>query len=217
LPTWMVVEDEPEIYELLLAMFEVWGIEGVAFVDGMEATSWIQDVDRGVVTDELPQLAIIDIRLPDISGTQVGEYLRQSSRLGHLPIVLITAFALDADEERAAILQAGADMLIYKPLPEVSKLRQMLDQIIAARKEKVAAAGRAAIDAAQAAVPVVSASVQPAPPARARTSRSSRTTRASRAIPSTPSSSSPASSSRQAQPKTDPPRPEPPLTGRADP
>ena len=34
----MVVEDEPDIYELLLAMFEMWGIEGVAFVDGEEKT-----------------------------------------------------------------------------------------------------------------------------------------------------------------------------------
>ena len=42
--TWMVVEDEPDIYEVLLAMFGIWGIEGVAFVDGEEAVSWIEDV-----------------------------------------------------------------------------------------------------------------------------------------------------------------------------
>ena len=39
--TWMVVEDEPDIYDVLLAMFEIWGIEGVAFVDGGEAVGWI--------------------------------------------------------------------------------------------------------------------------------------------------------------------------------
>ena len=46
---WMVVEDEPDIYDLLLAMFEMWGIEGVAFVDGEEAVAWIEDVENGRV------------------------------------------------------------------------------------------------------------------------------------------------------------------------
>lgn len=59
----MVVEDEPDIYEVLLAMFEMWGIEGVAFVDGEEAIAWIDDVDNGRFQGELPELALLDIRL----------------------------------------------------------------------------------------------------------------------------------------------------------
>ena len=61
----MVVEDEPDIYDVLLAMFEIWGIEGVAFVDGAEAVAWIENVDQGRVRGELPELAILDIRLPE--------------------------------------------------------------------------------------------------------------------------------------------------------
>ena len=68
LPTWMVVEDEPDIYDVLLAMFELWGIEGVAFVDGGEAISWVDAVDEGRVHGDLPELAILDIRLPDGLG-----------------------------------------------------------------------------------------------------------------------------------------------------
>ena len=76
----MVVEDEPDIYDVLLAMFEIWGIEGVAFVDGAEAVSWIEDVDRGNVVGELPELAILDIRLPEVPGPEVGARLRRSER-----------------------------------------------------------------------------------------------------------------------------------------
>ena len=61
LPGW-VVEDEPDIYEVLLAMFEMWGIDGVAFVDGDEAVAWIDDVDSGRYRGELPELALLDIR-----------------------------------------------------------------------------------------------------------------------------------------------------------
>ena len=79
LSTWIVVEDEPDIYEVLLAMFGIWGIEGVAFVDGEEAVSWIEDVDDKRFQGELPELALLDIRLPgEINGPAVGERLRKS-------------------------------------------------------------------------------------------------------------------------------------------
>src|SRR6185295_603248 len=95
----MVVEDEPDIYDVLLAMFEIWGIEGIAFVDGSEAVAWIDDVDKGAVTGELPELAILDIRLPEVSGPDVGARLRISDRLGRVDIVMITAYRLTPDEE----------------------------------------------------------------------------------------------------------------------
>src|SRR5690606_20763488 len=112
----MVVEDEPDIYEVLLAMFEMWGIEGVAFVDGEEAVAWIDDVDNGRFRGELPELALLDIRLPGpISGAMVGERLRKSPVLGQISIVLTTAYKLTVDEEVEVIARAGADKLLYKP------------------------------------------------------------------------------------------------------
>lgn len=131
--TWMVVEDEPDIYEVLLAMFEVWGIEGVAFVDGAEAVAWINDVDAGRVQAELPELAILDIRLPEISGPEVGARLRQSPILGNIAIVLITAYSLQPQEEEAVMAQAGADLLLYKPLPGPDEFRQLLEDALARR------------------------------------------------------------------------------------
>ncbi|NDJ62688.1 MAG: response regulator [Chloroflexi bacterium] len=133
--TWMVVEDEPDIYEVLLAMFEMWGIEGVAFVDGEEAAAWIDEVDRGGMPGELPELVLLDIRLPGvISGPMVGERLRKSAVLGDVAIVLITAYKLSADEERAIVAQAGADLLLYKPLPKFNELKLQLERVLAERR-----------------------------------------------------------------------------------
>jgi CheY-like chemotaxis protein len=132
--TWLVVEDEPDLYDILLMMFELWGIEGIAFVDGAEAVAWIEDVDRGSVTEELPELAILDIRLPEISGPEVGARLRKSERLGRIPVVLTTAYRLSAEEEEQVKQRAQADMLMYKPLPPMPELRKILTQIINARR-----------------------------------------------------------------------------------
>lgn len=134
--TWMVVEDEPDIYDVLLAMFEIWGIEGVAFVDGAEAVAWIEDVDHGRVRGDLPELAILDIRLPEISGPEVGKRLRESPILGDIAIVLITAYRLSPTDEQAVIKEAQADLLMYKPLPAMPELRRMMDDVIAKHKKK---------------------------------------------------------------------------------
>ncbi len=136
--TWMVVEDEPDIYEVLLAMFEMWGIEGVAFVDGEEAVSWIDDVDAGRFQGELPELALLDIRLPgQISGPAVGERLRKSPQLGQVAIVLSTAYRLSPEEEKKVSDLAGADKLMYKPLPRFTELQQVLEDVIAQRRAKL--------------------------------------------------------------------------------
>lgn len=141
--TWMVVEDEPDIYEVLLAMFEMWGIEGVAFVDGEEAIAWIDDVDNDRFQGELPELALLDIRLPgEINGPLVGERLRKSPVLGKVAIVLTTAFKLKAEEEAEVMKIAGADKLIYKPLPKFGELQTILEEVIAKRRASNLSDGR---------------------------------------------------------------------------
>ncbi|MCS6835867.1 MAG: response regulator [Anaerolineae bacterium] len=133
--TWMVVEDEPDIYEVLLAMFEMWGIEGVAFVDGEEAIAWIDDVDSGRFQGELPELALLDIRLPgSVDGLQVGERLRRSRVLGQMAIVLTTAFKLTPEEQQQAMMKAGADKWLPKPLPRFNELQGILEKVIADRR-----------------------------------------------------------------------------------
>ncbi|MDX2163131.1 MAG: response regulator [bacterium] len=141
--TWMVVEDEPDIYEVLLAMFEMWGIEGAAFVDGEEAVAWIDDADKGLAPGEMPELALLDIRLPgNISGPAVGERLRRSPVLNQTAIVLITAYKLSPEEEHQVIRQASADRLLYKPLPKFHELKKLLEDVIAERRAKANAVSK---------------------------------------------------------------------------
>lgn len=125
--TWMVVEDEPDLYDLVLAMYETLGISGVAFTTGEEAVDWIDDVDAGHFIGELPELALLDIRLPgDISGPAIGARLRKSPALKNITIVLMTAYRLTEAEEKAFIKEAGSDRFLYKPLPKLNEFKQIM-------------------------------------------------------------------------------------------
>ncbi len=133
--SWLVVEDEPSIYDVLHTMFQMWGVEGIAYNDGEEAIAYIQDVDSGKFKGELPELAVIDIRLPgQYDGVDVGARLRKSPRLKHIAIVLITAYVLAEAEQRECIARAGADDLILKPLPRPAEFRRRLEAVIEARR-----------------------------------------------------------------------------------
>jgi CheY-like chemotaxis protein len=130
--TWMVVEDEPELYDMVLTMYEMLGIDGVAFTDGEEAVSWIEEVDGGQFQQEIPELALLDIRLPGkINGPMVGERLRKSPHMNGMAIVLMTAYKLTPQQEKAFIEQAGCNLFLYKPLPGFEKFRTMLENLVA--------------------------------------------------------------------------------------
>jgi DNA-binding response OmpR family regulator len=97
---------------------------------------WIVDVDEGMPLHEPPELALVDVRLPgEISGVHIGERLRKSPLLDEMVIVLITAYRLSPADEEAMRLQAGADLLLHKPLPDLRDLRGMLDVALRERRE----------------------------------------------------------------------------------
>ncbi len=131
---WLAVEDEADIHDVILGMFEVWGIAGLSFVDGADALAWLDEVDKGNVQGDLPELALLDIRLPNVSGLEISRRLRQSLRLCHIGIVLMTAYHLTPKQEHEAIAQAQADVLLYKPLPAVPELRQILAHVVASHQ-----------------------------------------------------------------------------------
>ena len=131
MPTWLVVEDEPDIYDLLLTMFGLWGIDGVAFVDGPETIAWIDEVDQGQIRGDLPELAMLDIRLPEGGGPEVGARIRRSPVLRDIAIVLITAYKMSPDDEREGMETAQADLLLYKPLLPMNELKYELNEIVA--------------------------------------------------------------------------------------
>lgn len=133
--TWMLVEDEPDLFELLLHMTQLLGVSGVAFTTGEEAAAWIDDLDRMHIQVEMPQLALIDVRLPGaLQGDDVGARLRRSPILGAIPLILITAYHLSPAEEKRLLAKAGAQHVLYKPLPALSEFGQIIQAALTASK-----------------------------------------------------------------------------------
>lgn len=128
--TWMIVEDEPDLYELLLLMTEALTHEGVAFLNGEEAVHWVDDLDFSRIHGHRPDFALIDVRLPgSIQGDQVSERIRQSPLMGQIPIILMTAYRMNAVDEKAMLARSRANIIIYKPLPTTDELQQLVNQL----------------------------------------------------------------------------------------
>lgn len=62
---------------------------------------------------EIPQLILMDVQLPKMSGLDATRVLKADPRTGHIPIIVITSFALSGDREKASA--AGADDYLAKP------------------------------------------------------------------------------------------------------
>jgi len=125
----MLVEDEPDLFDLLLHMTQIFGVSGVAFTTGEEAIAWIDDIDRIQLRVEMPQLALIDLRMPgDTQGDDVSARIRRSSILATIPILLITAYHLSPAEERRILAKSGAQRIVYKPLPVMTEFQQIIHQ-----------------------------------------------------------------------------------------
>lgn len=129
--TWMLVEDEPDLHELLCYLIEGIGHQVLGFWDGEEALAWIEAADQGRAPGEYPELALIDLRLPgQAGGPEVAARLRRSPILQQTAIVLMTAYRLSAAEETCILAQADPDLLLYKPLPAFPEFRQKLEDLL---------------------------------------------------------------------------------------
>lgn len=134
MPTWLIVEDEPDIQTMIQAMFQTWGVNGLAFSDGLDALKWIEACEASrVAIPQRPDLALIDIRLPGVSGLEVSARLRNSKQLGHSAILLMTAYRLAESQLETVMRASQADRLIYKPLPMIEPFHRLLNEMIEAR------------------------------------------------------------------------------------
>ena len=61
-----------------------------------------------------PDLILMDIQLPEISGLEVTKWLKEDEDLSHIPVIAVTAFAMKGDEER--IREGGCEAYISKPI-----------------------------------------------------------------------------------------------------
>jgi CheY-like chemotaxis protein len=131
----MVVEDEPGLYEMVLALYDLMGVDGISFTNGEDALAWVDEVEEGnLLLDEVPSLALLDIRLPgNISGPDVGQRLRECERTRNMVVVLMSAYHLSPHERDQVMAISGADHFLSKPLPDIPVLMKLLEDLFAAR------------------------------------------------------------------------------------
>jgi CheY-like chemotaxis protein len=83
------------------------------------------------LADELPDLIILDLHLPDVSGIEVCRRLKSSPRTTSIPIINVTA-AYAGSEERSQALEAGADGYLLRPL-DIPSLLATVTTLLARR------------------------------------------------------------------------------------
>jgi two-component system alkaline phosphatase synthesis response regulator PhoP len=102
-PLVLIADDDPDILLLLRVRLERSGYEVIAAQDGAEALA--------LAFDRSPDLAILDISMPELTGVEVTRTLRE--RNFTQPVILLTALTQNADV--AAGAAAGADAYLTKP------------------------------------------------------------------------------------------------------
>ena len=131
-PHLLVVDDEPNIVELLSASLRYAGYEVTTATHGSEALKKARDVD--------PDLLVLDVMMPGLDGFEVVRRLRAESR--HVPVLFLTA--RDAVEDKVRGLATGADDYVTKPFS--------LDELVARVRALLRRSGHRQQDAPESAV-----------------------------------------------------------------
>lgn len=123
----LVIDDDPDIVGLLVDLLERDGRFDVkAGHSGFEAGLLARDF--------LPDIMLLDFKLPDIDGNVVCKTVRATPQLNHIKIIMISG-VVDRDEINR-LLAAGADAFIKKPF-DVDQLMDTIDDVIGARSATV--------------------------------------------------------------------------------
>lgn len=132
--TWLVVEDDHAIRDIIVTMCELWEFDVIAFKDGYEADDYLKQADPGT---PYPDIALLDIRMPGPWGHEIGAKIRQHPRLKDIGIILMTAYELVGADEDEYVQSANADALLYKPLPPMDELLATVNEIIDKRSHEL--------------------------------------------------------------------------------
>lgn len=129
--TWMVVEDDHAIRDVISTMCELWNYDILPFKDGFDAMAYLSEDN---LPQPIPQVALIDIRMPGPWGHEISARIREHPVLKNIGIILMTAYELPGADEEQYLLTSGADRVLYKPLPPMDHLLEMVKEVVASRK-----------------------------------------------------------------------------------
>jgi len=102
----LIVEDNELNMKLFNDLLQAYGYETVQTMDGRDALK--------LAREHSPNLILMDIQLPEISGLEITKMLKADDELKSIPVVAVTAFAMKGDEEK--IREGGCEGYIAKPI-----------------------------------------------------------------------------------------------------
>lgn len=123
-PRVLVVDDERDNRELVEIVLRWDGFVVLTAASGEEALA--------IVAQKLPDLVLLDIMMPAMTGYQVAERIRADATSQHIPIVMLTA--LDDPEAKRRSLAAGADEFLKKPVTR-GELLACVRAVLSGRRE----------------------------------------------------------------------------------
>src|SRR5688500_1477010 len=110
--TVLIVEDNELNMKLFNDLLEAHGYATLKTADGIEAIE--------LARTHRPDLILMDIQLPEVSGLEVTKWIKEDDNLKSIPIIAVTAFAMKGDEEK--IREGGCEAYIAKPISVVQFL-----------------------------------------------------------------------------------------------
>lgn len=116
----LIVEDNDLNMKLFHDLLEVHGFETIQTKDGREALE--------LARTHKPDLILMDIQLPEVSGLEVTKWIKEDDELASIPVIAVTAFAMKGDEEK--IRSGGCEAYIAKPI-SVSTFLETIDRVLA--------------------------------------------------------------------------------------
>jgi len=102
----LIVEDNDLNMKLFHDLLEAHGYDILQTKDGMEALK--------LARQHHPDLILMDIQLPEVSGLEVTKWIKEDEELRAIPVIAVTAFAMKGDEEK--IREGGCEAYIAKPI-----------------------------------------------------------------------------------------------------
>ena len=107
-----IVEDNELNIKLFHDMLDAHGFTTVQTRNGLDALA--------LAREHRPDLILMDIQLPEVSGLEVTRWLKEDDDLREIPVIAVTAFAMKGDDER--IRSGGCEAYISKPISVASFL-----------------------------------------------------------------------------------------------
>src|ERR1700730_6080884 len=113
--TVVIAEDNAITRELLRELLEARGYSVVEACNGQEALHMVEQIH--------PDLLLLDIAMPVLDGFGVVRKIRENPRLATLPVLAVTAYAMQGDQER--VVNSGFDGYLSKPISAVALAEEM--------------------------------------------------------------------------------------------